>query len=65
LVLRFSAMATAASCGRGGGSIYKDDAKGTWAGAFSPGWTPEDQRIRCKVTGRTKTGVGLSALPPA
>ncbi len=25
----------------------------------------EDKRIRCKVTGRTKIGVGLSALPPA
>jgi len=45
LVLRFSAMATAASCGRGGGSIYKDDANGTWAGAFSLGWTPEGKRI--------------------
>jgi hypothetical protein len=30
---------------------------GTWVGASSLGWRPDDLRIRRKVTGRTKTEV--------
>ena len=46
-------------------SIYKDDANGTWAGAFSLGWTPAGKQIQCKVAERTRIEVGLNALPPA
>ncbi len=50
-------MATSARRGHGEGSIYRDEANGTWAGAISLGWTPDGKRIRRKVTGRTKTEV--------
>ncbi len=45
------------SGGHGDGSIYRDKANGTWAVPFSLGWTPDGQRIRRKVTGRTRIGV--------
>ena len=50
-------MATAARRGHGEGSIYRDEANGTWVGAISLGWRPDGKRIRRKVTGRTKTEV--------
>jgi integrase len=50
-------MATSARRGHGEGSIYRDEANGTWAGAISLGWTPDGKRTRRKVTGRTKTEV--------
>jgi hypothetical protein len=43
--------------GHGEGSIYRDEANGTWVGAISLGWRPDGKRIRRKVTGRTKTEV--------
>jgi len=46
-------MATAARRGHGEGSIYHDEANGTWVGAISLGWRPDGKRIRRKVTGRT------------
>ena len=51
------AMATSARRGHGEGSIYRDEANGTWVGAISLGWRPDGKRIRRKVTGRTKTEV--------
>ena len=50
-------MATSARRGHGEGSIYRDEANGTWVGAISLGWRPDGKRIRRKVTGRTKTEV--------
>ena len=50
-------MATSARRGHGEGSIYRDEANGTWVGAISLGWHPDGKRIRRKVTGRTKTEV--------
>jgi hypothetical protein len=50
-------MATSARRGHGEGSIYRDEANGTWVGAISLGWRPDGSRIRRKVTGRTKTEV--------
>jgi len=44
-------MATAARRGHGEGSIYRDEANGTWVGAISLGWRPDGKRIRRKVTG--------------
>ena len=43
--------------GHGEGSIYRDEANGTWVGAISLGWRPDGKRIRRKVTGRTKTEI--------
>ena len=51
------AIATSARRGHGEGSIYRDEANGTWVGAISLGWRPDGKRIRRKVTGRTKTEV--------
>ena len=39
------------SRGYGEGSIYRDEANGTWVGAISLGWRPDGKRIRRKVTG--------------
>ena len=50
-------MATSARRGHGEGSIYWDEANGTWVGAISLGWRADGKRIRRKVTGRTKTDV--------
>jgi hypothetical protein len=50
-------MATTMRRGNGEGSIYRDEANGTWAGAISLGWTPDGKRIRRKVTGHTKAEV--------
>jgi len=50
-------MATSARRGHGEGSIYWDEANGTWVGAISLGWRADGKRIRRKVTGRTKTEV--------
>lgn len=50
-------MTASARRGHGEGSIYRDEANGTWVGAISLGWTPDGKRTRRKVTGRTKTEV--------
>ena len=50
-------MATSVRRGHGEGSIYWDEANGTWVGAISLGWRADSKRIRRKVTGRTKTEV--------
>ena len=50
-------MTATARRGHGEGSVYRDAANGTWVGAISLGWRPDGSRIRCKVTGRTKTEV--------
>ena len=50
-------MATSVRRGHGEGSIYWDEANGTWVGAISLGWRADGKRIRRKVTGRTKTEV--------
>ena len=50
-------MTASARRGHGDGSIYRDAVNGTRVGAISLSWRPDGQRIRRKVTGRTKTEV--------
>jgi hypothetical protein len=49
--------ATSARRRHGEGSIYWDEANGTWVGAISLGGRADGKRIRRKVTGRTNTEV--------
>ena len=57
-------MATAARRGHGEGSIYRDEANGTWVGAISLGWRPDGKRIRHelkKLQAETDAGLKTSA----
>jgi hypothetical protein len=49
--------ATTASAhrGHGEGSIYRDEANGTWVGAISLGWRPDGKRILASCRSRVST----------